>query len=65
MSAEDLLTAETALRRSQASDRSVLGDLHARFTELMEEVEYLHGGTSMSGGHGLLLFRHSGSGKPE
>jgi hypothetical protein len=37
MSAEDLMTAETAMRRGQANDRSVLGDLHARFTELMEE----------------------------
>jgi hypothetical protein len=59
MSAEDLMTAGTAVRRSQANDRSALGDLHVRFTELMEEVEYLHGGMSMPGGHGLLLFRHS------
>ena len=53
------MTAETAARRDQANDRSVLGDLHAMFTELMEEVEYLHGRTSMSGGPGLLLCRHS------
>ena len=33
MSAEDLMTAETAMRRGQANDRSVLGDLHARFSQ--------------------------------
>jgi hypothetical protein len=58
MSAEDLMAAETVMRRGQANDRSVLGDLHARFTELMEEVEYLHG-TPAPGAPGLLLCRHS------
>jgi hypothetical protein len=46
MSAENLMIAEAAVRKGEANDRSVLGDLHARPAELMEEVEYLHGAST-------------------
>jgi hypothetical protein len=58
MSAEDLMTAEAAVRKGEANDRSVLDDLHARLAELMEEVKYLHG-ASTPGAPWLLLCRNS------